>query len=160
MKTGAITVRTLGSVVKMVRSAKAAGEKIVTTNGCFDILHVGHVRYLQGARKLGSMLVVGINSDASVRRLKGPGRPIVPARERAEIVSALRAVDAVFIFNDATPIRWLKQLKPHIHVKGADRTVDQVVEKKVVEASGGRLVLVPYIKNKSTTNIIKRIRKN
>ena len=158
VRTGA--VRTFESVDRMVINAKAAGRKIVTTNGCFDILHVGHVRYLEGARRLGDMLVVGVNSDASVRKIKGAGRPIVPEKDRAEVVASLKSVDAVFIFNGATPTRWLKILKPYIHVKGADRTIDQIVERRAVEQGGGTVILAPCVKNISTTNIIERIRES
>src|SRR3989344_3920396 len=109
-------------------------------------------------RGQGDLLIVGINSDGSVRRNKGPGRPLTPARERAEIVAALRSVDAVFMYDELTPIAWIKLLKPHIHVKGADRTMDQIVEKEAVESAGGKVVRAPYLKNKSTTGIIAKIR--
>ena len=159
MKAGATNVRPFGVIQKMVRSAKAAGKKVVTTNGCFDILHVGHVRYLERAKSLGDLLIVGVNSDSSVRTNKGPSRPIVPERERAEVIASLKSVDAVFIFNDATPVGWLKELKPHIHVKGADRGLGEIIEKKTVEEGGGRIVRAPYVKDRSTTNIVRRILK-
>jgi len=159
MKAGATNVRPFGAIQKMVRSAKAAGKKVVTTNGCFDILHVGHVRYLERAKSLGDLLIVGVNSDRSVRTNKGPSRPIVPERERTEVIASLKAVDAVFIFNDATPVEWLRKLKPHIHVKGADRSIGEIIEKKTVEEGGGRIVRAPYVKDRSTTNIVQRILK-
>lgn len=158
MKASPGNVRPLGEVARMVKNAKAAGKKVVTTNGCFDILHIGHVRYLDRARKLGDMLVVGVNSDSSVRALKGAGRPIQPARERAEVVAALRSVDAVFIFSETTPVKWLTILKPHIHVKGGDRTMREIVEKEVVEKSGGTIVIVPLTKGRSSSRLIKKIR--
>ncbi len=144
-------------IVKMVREAKAAGKRVVTSNGTFDIVHIGHVRNLAYAKKHGDMLIVGINSDSSVRRNKGPGRPINTARERAEVVAAMRSVDAVFIYNDLTPIPRLKVLRSHVHVKGADRSRGQLVERQAVESFGGKIVRVPYLKNKSTTGIIEQI---
>lgn len=145
-------------ILKMTRTAKKSGSIIVTTNGCFDILHIGHVRSLKEARRHGDMLIVGINSDDSVQRFKGYARPIIPERERAEVVASLKSVDAVFIFNETTPNAWITALKPHMHVKGRDRTTDQIAEKEVVEAGGGRLVLIPLTKDRSTTAIIARIR--
>jgi len=143
-------------------AARKRGKKIVTTNGCFDILHVGHVRNLAAAKKLGDVLIVGINSDASVRRNKGPSRPLVPARERAEILAALSVVDYVFIFGEETPFSWIKKLRPHFHVKGGGEDVknhpDFAEQKHVVEQSGGRLVLVPHVKGKSTSILVHKIR--
>ncbi len=150
-------IKSLKEIMAIARRAKGRGLKIVTTNGCFDLLHIGHVRNLEKARPLGDLLIVGVNSDASVRKNKGPGRPIVPAKERAEILGALVVVDYVFIFGEKTPISWLRKLKPDIHVKGRDRTPEEIIEKKTVEENGGRVVLVPYIKGKSTTEILKRI---
>lgn len=149
----------LGRVLNLARAAKAKKLTVVTTNGCFDILHVGHVRYLEDAKRHGDLLIVGVNSDASVRRNKGDGRPINPERERAEIIASLKPVDAVFIFDETTPHVWLKKIKPHVHVKGGDRTMDQIVEKDVVEKHSGRIVLVPVVKGKSTTNVLKKILK-
>ena len=151
-------VLSFANVQRLVQKAKTAGRRVVTTNGSFDILHTGHVSNLAFARGQGDLLIVGINSDGSVRRNKGPGRPLTPARERAEIVAALRSVDAVFMYDELTPIAWIKLLKPHIHVKGADRTMDQIVEKEAVESAGGKVVRAPYLKNKSTTGIIAKIR--
>lgn len=145
-------------ILKMTRAAKKLGLTIVTTNGCFDILHIGHVRNLETAKRHGDLLIVGINSDSSVRRNKGNARPIIPERERAEVVASLKPVDAVFIFDETTARAWIKALKPHVHVKGRDRTADQIVEKKVVETVGGRLVLIPLTKGYSTTAILSRTR--
>ena len=137
---------------------RSAGRTIVTTNGCFDILHVGHLRYLAWAKRQGDILVVGINSDTSVRRNKGPSRPINPARERAEIVAALRTVDATFIFDEPTPIAWLAKIKPDVHVKGGDRSIREIVEKSVVERHGGRILIAPHVKGRSTTALLQRIK--
>jgi len=151
--------RGLKAVAAFVRGEKKKGKKIVTTNGCFDILHVGHIRSLLAAKELGDILVVGINSDASARALKGSGRPVVPERERAEIVAALAPVDAVFIFSDRDPRKWLAKLKPHIHAKGSDRGMGEIIEKDIVAASGGKVVLLPLRKGRSTTDLIKKIRR-
>ena len=150
-------VITFSEAVRMTHRAKAAGKKVVTTNGCFDIMHVGHARYLKYAKSLGDVLIVGINSDRSVKENKGPLRPIVPERERAEMLVSLEAVDGVFIFDEKTPTAWLSELKPHIHVKGADRKMSEIVEKDAVGKNGGKIVRAPYLKGKSTTNIVKKI---
>lgn len=144
-------------ILKIAHAAKKSGSSIVTTNGCFDILHIGHVRNLETAKSYGDILIVGVNSDSSVRRIKGNARPIIPERERAEVVASLKPVDAVFIFDETTPRAWIKALKPHVHAKGRDRTTSQIVEKKVVEEGGGRLVLIPLIKGYSTTEVVARI---
>ncbi len=151
-------LKSFAAVQAFVRREKKKGRKIVTTNGCFDILHIGHVRSLQAAKALGDALVIGINSDASVRALKGKGRPIIPERERAEIIAALEPVDAVFIFKEADPCKWLMKLKPHIHVKGGDRSMNEIIERDVVEAGGGKIVLFPLQKGRSTTKIIQKIK--
>ena len=143
----------------VVRRERRRGKKIVTTNGCFDILHLGHVRNLAKAKSLGDILIVGVNSDKSIKSYKGRNRPIVGERDRAEVLAALRAVDYVFIFNDKTPNRWLAKIRPDAHVKGADRKIGQIVERETVIRGGGRVVLVPYIKDRSTTNVIKKINK-
>jgi rfaE bifunctional protein nucleotidyltransferase chain/domain len=144
----------------LVGDAKRKRKKIVTTNGCFDILHVGHLRSLVAAKALGDVLVVGINSDASVRALKGKNRPVVGERERAEIIASLKPVDAVFIFSEKDPRKWLAKLKPDVHAKGSDRTMDEIVEKDVVERGGGKIVRLSLKKGKSTTNIIEKIKKS
>ena len=146
------------SLVEAVRSLQRAGKKVVFTNGCFDLLHIGHVRYLQEARELGDALVVGVNSDASVRRLKGPGRPLTPAPERAEILAALECVDFVTIFGAATPLQLIRALRPDILVKGGDWPVDRIVGREVVQARGGQVVAIPFVKNRSTTRTIGKIR--
>ena len=146
------------TLVEAVRSLRAAGKKVVFTNGCFDLLHVGHVRYLQEARELGDALVVGVNSDASVRRLKGRGRPLTPARERAEILAALACVDFVTIFGAATPLQLIRAVQPDVLVKGGDWAVDAIVGREVVEGRGGKVVAIPFVKGRSTTGLIARIR--
>src|SRR3989344_3102427 len=122
----------LSKIRTLVKKAKSKGLTVVTTNGCFDILHLGHIRYLSWAKRQGDLLIVGVNSDASVRRLKGPKRPLNAARERAELVAALKPVDAVFIFNETTPTIWLSKMRPDIHAKGADWKGKKMPERSVV----------------------------
>ena len=130
---------------------------VVFTNGCFDILHVGHKRYLEQARALGDRLIVGVNSDASVRRLKGPDRPINTAADRIEMLSALKCVDEVIIFDEDTPYELIDRLRPDIIVKGGDYSIDEVVGRDIVESYGGRVEIIPYVEDRSTTAIIERI---
>jgi rfaE bifunctional protein nucleotidyltransferase chain/domain len=139
---------------------RAAGRTIVFANGAFDLLHVGHVRYLEAARREGDWLVVGVNSDRSVRAGKGEDRPILGEEERAEIVSALRCVDAVVVFDEETPAALLAELKPHVHAKGTDYTPQSVPERDVVAAYGGRTAIVGDPKDHATTDLIARIRKS
>jgi len=138
-------------------AARAAGRRVVLANGCFDLLHVGHVRYLEEARALGDLLMVGVNADASVRRLKGPGRPLMPAAERAEILAALRAVDHVVIFDDDTADRLVALLRPAIHAKGTDYTPESVPERAAVLAAGGRVAITGDPKQHSTRDVIAEI---
>ena len=142
-----------------VRTARAAGRRIVFTNGVFDLLHPGHVRYLQHARSLGDLLIVGLNADVSVRRNKGSDRPITPENERAEVLAALECVDAVVIFEHDTPAEIVRLVQPDILVKGADWPADQIVGRDTVEARGGRVVLVPVEQGHSTSAIVERIRR-
>ena len=145
----------LSPLAAQVRQWRAAGEKIILTNGCFDLLHVGHVRYLRAAKELGGRLVVAVNSDASTRVLKGEGRPRIPASERAEILAALADVDAVTIF-DAPDVRdVVRALRPDIHAKGTDYTAATVPERDVVLACGGRVEIVGDPKDHSTTGLLK-----
>ncbi len=137
-----------------LQQAKADGNVVVTTNGCFDVLHLGHLRYLQAARQLGDLLVVAVNSDSSVRELKGENRPLVPEDERAEMLAGLECVDYVVIFSESTPIELLSELKPNIHVKGGDYKLEQLVERKVVEKNGGKVIVGLNVPGKSTTNLI------
>ena len=150
-------IRSIAALLSLVRNAKKRGKIIVTTNGCFDILHIGHARNLAFAKSLGNILIVGVNSDASVRALKGSKRPILPARERAELLASLAHVDYVFVFGGKTPQAWLQKIKPHIHVKGRDRRLKEMVEKDTVEHHGGKILFAPYEKGHSTSEIIKRI---
>ena len=145
-------------LLKEAAARRAAGRTIVFANGAFDLLHAGHVRYLEAARREGDWLAVGINSDASVARAKGHGRPIVPEAERAEIVAALTGVDAVVIFDEDTPAGILAQLQPDVHAKGTDYTAGSVPERAVVAAYGGRTAIVGDPKGHATTDLIARIR--
>jgi D-glycero-beta-D-manno-heptose 1-phosphate adenylyltransferase len=148
---------TLQQAVALVERSRAAGGRIVFTNGVFDLLHAGHVRYLQHARSLGDVLIVGLNSDRSVRANKGPGRPITPENERAEILEALTPVDAVVVFDDETPYDLIKALQPDVLVKGADWAEDAIVGRDIVEQRGGRLVRVPLEPGRSTSAIVGKI---
>ena len=136
------------------------GRRVVFTNGCFDLLHVGHVRYLAAARDAGDLLVVGLNDDASVRRLKGPSRPLVAETARAEVIAALAAVDYVTLFGEDTPYALIAAVQPDVLVKGADWAADQVVGRDVVEARGGRVILIPVVEGFSTTSLVERLRKS
>ena len=144
-------------LIARVAIVRRTGARIVLANGCFDILHVGHVRYLEAARALGDLLVVGINSDAQVRALKGEGRPFIPERERAEIVAAIRAVDLVTIFHEPTVEALLFAIRPDIHAKGTDYTAETVPERDVVRSYGGRVAIVGDPKDHSSTEMVKRV---
>ncbi len=151
-------VLSLEELRREVERRRQAGQRIVFTNGCFDLLHAGHLHYLQSARSLGDCLIVAINSDNSVRRLKGPDRPVIPERERAALLAALECVDYVTIFDDETPHRLLRTLRPDILIKGGTYREDQVVGREVVQSYGGRVVVGPAIPGLSTTAIVERIR--
>lgn len=153
-------IKNLDVMAGIVNGEKAKGKKVVFTNGCFDLLHAGHVKYLQMARSLGDFLVLGLNSDTSVRRLKGEKRPLIGEAERAHILAALDCVDYLVIFDEDTPLRLIEALKPDILAKGGDYTPDRVVGKDVVESSGGRVELIEFVDGKSTTGIIEKILKN
>jgi rfaE bifunctional protein nucleotidyltransferase chain/domain len=144
-------------VIARVAIARKHGARIVFANGCFDILHVGHVRYLEAARALGDLLVVGINTDEQVRRLKGPGRPFVSERERAEIIAGLRAVDLVTIFQEPTVEALLLVLRPDIHAKGTDYTTETVPEREIVRAYGGRVAIVGDPKDHSSSQMVMQL---
>lgn len=147
----------LERIIKRVSEWRASGETIVFTNGCFDLLHVGHITLLEDCRRFGSKLVLGLNADASICRLKGPSRPIVGERERARVMAALAAVDAVVLFEEDTPLELIRALKPNVLVKGGDYIVETVVGHKDVIASGGRVEIVPTVEGFSTTNIVKKL---
>jgi len=144
-------------ILETIHALKAQGKTIVFTNGCFDILHVGHLRYLNDAKKLGDFLVVGVNSDASAQVLKGPKKPYVNERERCELLEGLKAVDFTLIFDEQTPIELIKKVQPSIHVKGGDYTVASLPETPIVESFGGRVEILTFTEGSSTTNIIKNI---
>ena len=154
-----VRVLSWDQTASFVRTARAERRRVVFTNGVFDLLHPGHVRYLQHARNLGDLLVVGLNADVSVRKNKGPGRPITPQDERAEILAALECVDAVVIFEEDTPAEIVRLVQPDVLVKGADWPADQSVGRDTVEARGGRVVLVPVEQGHSTSAIVERIRR-
>lgn len=145
-------------LIQVTAREKRTGGRVVFTNGCFDLLHPGHVRCLAEARALGDMLVVAINSDRSVRGNKGPERPLVPERDRAEVLAALAAVDYVTIFDEATPRELIARVLPNVLVKGADWVPEQVAGREEVEAAGGRVVSIPLAPGYSTSNIVQRIR--
>jgi len=145
-------------IVKERERLRAAGQKLVFTNGVFDILHVGHVRYLEQARALGDALVVAINSDASVRELKGAGRPLINQDERAEILAALRSVNYVSVFDDVSPRSLIADLLPDVLVKGGDYALDEIHGREEVEAGGGRVVSLPFVEGVSSSALIERMR--
>lgn len=145
-------------LAKEIKELKRRRKRIVFTNGCFDILHIGHVRMLEKARNLGDVLVVALNTDYSIRRIKGGSRPVTPLRERVEVLSALYTVDYVTYFNEETPERILRLLEPDILVKGGDYKVHQVIGGEFIKKRGGRVVIVPLIKGKSSTGVLTKIK--
>jgi D-glycero-beta-D-manno-heptose 1-phosphate adenylyltransferase len=147
-----------GALAKHVEELKKSKKKIVFTNGCFDILHAGHVRYLQAARALGDVLIVGLNSDVSVQVLKGPTRPINNEGDRAEVLAGLSAVDGIIIFSEQTAERLIELVSPDIYVKGGDYVIEQIPEARIVEKLGGKVVLIPEVPGRSSTKIITRIK--
>ena len=151
-------VLTLEETIVRFARKKRNGRRVVFTNGCFDLLHPGHIRSLEAARALGDVLIVGLNSDESVRSLKGPGRPVIAAEERAEILASLECVDSVLIFDELTPQKVVAALLPDILVKGGDWPGSQIVGREEVEAAGGKVVLIDVVPGYSTTGILKKIR--
>ena len=149
---------TLEEAILQFGREKRNGRKVVFTNGCFDLLHPGHIRGFELARQMGDALIVGLNSDSSVRQLKGPTRPVIPEQERAEILSALETVDAVVIFDELTPREVISRLLPDVLVKGGDWPGDQIVGREEVEAAGGCVVSIPIVPGYSTTTILQKIR--
>ncbi len=150
-------IKTLDRLHEALESHREQGKKIVFTNGCFDLLHVGHVRLLQQARSLGDLLVLALNSDGSVRKLKGPSRPVQTQDDRAEILAALACVDYVTFFEEDTPLAVIQRLVPDILVKGGDWAVENIVGRDVVEGAGGRVVTIAYLEGASTTMLINRV---
>ena len=147
------------ALIKERERLRSEGKRLVFTNGCFDLLHPGHVRYLSEARSLGDALVVALNSDRSVRALKGEGRPILDEQERSEVIAALEAVDYVIVFDEETPLELIVDLLPDVLVKGGDWPLDQIIGRQEVEAAGGRVISLPYIEGSSTSDIIERVAK-
>ena len=144
----------------LLNSEQTQHKIVVFTNGCFDILHAGHVRYLAEAKKLGDVLIVGLNSDASVRKLKGAGRPVNSAADRAEVLAGLRAVDHVVVFEEDTAEELVRRLRPDIYVKGGDYSLDRLPESAIVASYGGQTVLVPMLEGRSTTQVIRKMQQN
>jgi D-glycero-beta-D-manno-heptose 1-phosphate adenylyltransferase len=149
-------VLTRSELQRRLQKVRRAGKRIVFTNGCFDLIHPGHVRYLRAAKRLGDVLVIALNSDSSVRRLKGAGRPLVPQRDRCEVVAALEMVDYVTVFAEDTPYRLIKALAPDVLVKGGDWKPDQIVGADIVRARGGTVRSLPFAKGYSTTKLVNK----
>jgi D-beta-D-heptose 7-phosphate kinase/D-beta-D-heptose 1-phosphate adenosyltransferase len=147
------------TLLRIIKDLKAKGKRIVFTNGCFDLLHIGHIRYLEEAKALGDVLVVGVNSDSSVRKLKGPKRPVLPEEERTEILSGLGCVDYITLFDEIDPLKLITSLQPNVLVKGGDWTKEQTVGREVVERSGGEVVILPFVQGASTSTLIETILK-
>jgi rfaE bifunctional protein nucleotidyltransferase chain/domain len=145
---------TVEEAARLAEDLRAAGKRVVLANGCFDLLHVGHLRYLRAARRLGDVLFVGVNGDAAVRRLKGPGRPLIPVEERVEILGALRDVDHVVVFEEDTADALVARIRPHVHAKGTDYTADSVPEAATVRATGGCIAITGDPKRHSTRDVI------
>ncbi len=152
-------IKTRKGLLRIMKDLKAKGKRIVFTNGCFDLLHIGHVRYLEEAKSMGDILVVGVNSDTSVRKLKGPKRPILPEDERTEVLSGLGCVDYVTLFDEIDPLKLITSLRPDVLVKGGDWTKEQIVGRDEVERSGGEVFVIPFVKRASTSNLIETILK-
>ena len=152
-------IRSAAALTGIVRRLSARGRRVVFTNGCFDLLHAGHVKLLERAKRLGDVLIVGINSDRSVGGFKGPGRPIVPQADRALLLAALASVDYVTVFNEPTPLRVIARLRPHVLVKGADWGASEIVGREIIRRHGGRIVRIPLLAGHSTSDLIARIRK-
>ncbi|MDD5731242.1 MAG: D-glycero-beta-D-manno-heptose 1-phosphate adenylyltransferase [Candidatus Omnitrophica bacterium] len=162
-RTGAVLeakIKSLKPLRKITASLRSRGKKIVFTNGCFDLLHYGHVKYLQDAKAKGDILVVAINTDASVKKIKGPKRPIVGEKDRAKVIAALASVDYVTLFNEDTPLKTIRALKPDILVKGADWNKKAIVGSDLVSGYGGKVATINFIKGRSTTNLINKIAQN
>jgi rfaE bifunctional protein nucleotidyltransferase chain/domain len=147
-------------LIKIRQALKRAGKKVVFTNGCFDLVHGGHISLFQRAKKLGDVLIVALNTDASVRKVKDPSRPIFPLKERLEVLEAIQAVDYLTWFSEETPRKIIAALLPDVLVKGGDWKPEQVVGKKEVEAAGGRVVIIPYLKGRSSSAVIRKILRN
>lgn len=150
-------VKNLGELCRIVKRLKAKGKRVVFTNGCFDILHYGHVKYLQDAKAKGDILIVAVNRDCSIKKIKGPKRPIVAEQDRANVIAALESVDYVVLFGEDTPLKLIRRLKPDVLVKGADWDVKNMVGREVIRSYGGKVYTIKLAKGRSTTGLIKRI---
>jgi D-glycero-beta-D-manno-heptose 1-phosphate adenylyltransferase len=151
-------VKSLDEVATIAAQARKSGKRVVFTNGCFDLLHRGHVHVLRKARAVGDMLIVGLNSDRSVKAIKGPERPILPQTDRVELIAAMEMVDYVVLFDDADPYRLIAAIKPDVLAKGGDWRVDKIIGSDIVAQNGGRVEVIPYLPGFSTTEIIERMR--
>jgi len=150
-------IKKIKPMKSIIARLKARGKEVVFTNGCFDILHVGHIRYLKKAKKQGDILVIGLNTDRSVKQIKGEERPIVPEKERAEVLSALEFVDYVVLFDEPDPFLLIQSLKPNVLVKGADWPKNKIIGREIMEKTGGRVVRVPLVRGASSTGVIGKI---
>jgi D-beta-D-heptose 7-phosphate kinase/D-beta-D-heptose 1-phosphate adenosyltransferase len=159
LKTFSSKIRSRRSLAQIAGAFRKRGERIVFTNGCFDLLHAGHVAYLEQAKRFGDVLIVGLNSDASVRRIKGPERPVNPEGDRLRIVAALQAVDYVTVFSEDTPLRLIQEIRPHVLVKGADWEKEKIVGGKEVESWGGKVKRVRLVPGRSTTKVLDKLRR-
>jgi D-beta-D-heptose 7-phosphate kinase/D-beta-D-heptose 1-phosphate adenosyltransferase len=153
-------IKTQGQLKEILRSLKKEGKRVAFTNGCFDIVHCGHIKYLEDAKRLADILVVGLNSDASIRRIKGNGRPINKQSDRAKILAALSCVDYVAIFGEDTPLKLIKSVRPDVLIKGADWRIKKIAGADFVRSYGAKALTVPYLKGYSTTGLIERIKRN
>ena len=153
-------VVTAEKLVEVLKNLRQKNKKIVTTNGCFDILHVGHVRYLKQAKNLGNVLIIGLNTDKSVKSIKGPKRPLNSENDRAEVLTSLECVDYVVLFDEDTPDKLLDKIKPDIHAKGGDYNIDTLPEANIIIKNGGKVVFIPLVEGKSTTALIEKAAKN
>ena len=151
-------VATLDTIMEKIAPARQDGATVVLTNGAFDMLHVGHLRYLQGANDLGDIVIAAVNSDSSVKLSKGPKRPVIPDHERAELVSGLEVVDWVFLFDEPTVAEIIEKLRPNVHAKGTDYTADSIPERTIVESYGGRVAIVGDPKDHSTTALVEQLK--
>jgi glycerol-3-phosphate cytidylyltransferase len=149
--------KSVQEVLPLITKVKEEGKTIVTTNGCFDLIHTGHITYLAEAASFGDILIVGINSDESVRKLKGPNRPVQNEMDRAFIIGSLKMVDFTFVFSEPDPCNFLQVIKPDVHVKGGDYTPEKLPERKIVEANGGKIAIVSFVNGYSTTSIVNKI---
>ena len=152
-------VKSLAEIAELAAEARKNGKSVVFTNGCFDLLHRGHVHILRQAKAAGDLLVVGMNSDKSVRSIKGPARPILPETDRVELIAAMEMVDYVVLFDEPDPYQLIAAIKPNVLAKGGDWSADKIIGAAIVEQDGGRVAVIPYLKGFSTTAIIERIRK-